>query len=308
VGQPSAGTLVTNPDGTYTYTPRPGFAGPVTFSYTVEGTGPVGAAPATYHYYEFVSAPGICWTDAKAAAAARTYEGMQGYLATITFEGEKNFLAGKAQGQYWFGASDKDLEGEWRWQTGPEAGQLIWRGGPAGIGAAYSHWLPGQPDDFQNQWRPQGEDYALMYGNSGLWNDVDNCNTAGATAGYVVEYGGLEACTPILYSFGTVTLQVGATPPPPVPVAQAGPAQLQAAPNPSAGQFRVQVLAGLAGPAQLDLFDLQGRRVRALFAGPLQAGEQRDISVDAHELYEGLYQLRLQSGAQVQHLRVLLQR
>ncbi|WP_426062321.1 lectin-like protein, partial [Hymenobacter sp. B1770] len=168
-----------------------------------EGTGPVLASSDTYHYYEFVSAPGICWTDAKAAAAARTYEGMQGYLATITFAGEKDFLVNRAQGQYWFGASDAGVEGEWRWQTGPEAGQLIWRGGPTGIGAAYTHWLPGQPDDFKNQWRPQGEDYAQFYGNSWLWNDVDNCNTGGSTtAGYLVEYGGLEACTPILYSLG----------------------------------------------------------------------------------------------------------
>ncbi|WP_426062286.1 hypothetical protein, partial [Hymenobacter sp. B1770] len=274
--------LVTNADGTYTYAPQLGFTGRVTFTYVIEGTGPVLASSATYHYYEFVSAPGICWADAKAAAAARTYEGMTGYLATVTFAGEKDFLAGKAQGAYWFGASDAAVEGEWRWQTGPEAGQLIWRGGPAGIGAAYSNWLPGQPDDFKNQWRPQGEDYAQLYGTSGLWNNVDNCHTGGTTAGYVVEYGGLEACPPIVYALGTVNLEVSsaqdrlASTLSALP-ATAGRTLLQASPNPSPGRFRVQVLASLTGPAQLDLFDLQGRRVRALFTGALQADEQREV-------------------------------
>jgi hypothetical protein len=67
-------------------------------------------------------------------------------------------------------------------------------------------------------------------------------------------------------------------------------------------------MAGLPGPAQLDLFDLQGRRVRSLFTGGLLADEQRDISVDAPELSPGMYVLRLHSGRQVQHLRVLIQK
>lgn len=59
VGAPSAGTLITNPDGTYTYTPAAGFIGAATFQYVVQGDGPVLAFSGTGHYYEFVAAPGL---------------------------------------------------------------------------------------------------------------------------------------------------------------------------------------------------------------------------------------------------------
>ncbi|MBF9239820.1 SBBP repeat-containing protein [Hymenobacter sp. BT683] len=313
VGPTSAGTLVRNADGTFTYTAWPGFVGPATFTYLVQAAGPVLAFPGTGHYYEFVPAPGVCWAAAKAAAAARRYQGLAGYLATVTGEGEKNFLVGRAHGPYWFGASDAGTEGEWRWQTGPEAGQGVGRGGTTGSGAAYAHWLPGQPDDYSNPWRP-GEDYGQLYGNSGLWNDVDACNSGGTTAGYVVEYGGLEACVPLLYALGTVTLDVSTSPPAQraatrsAAPAAAGPALLLASPNPSTGQFRVQVVANRTEPVQLDLFDVQGRRVRALFTGLLPAGELREVPVDAQVLSAGIYLLRLQSGPQVQQLRVSIQK
>ena len=313
VGKPSSGSLVSNKDGSLTYTPVAGFVGDATFTYVVQEAGPVLAYVSTGHYYQFVSAPGICWTDAQAAAAARRYNGMAGYLATITFAGEKNFLLGRAAGQYWFGAADNLVEGEWRWKTGPEAGRLFWRGDTTGVGLAFSNWQPGNPDNYINHWRPDGEDYGILYGNSGYWNDVNNCNTGGATAGYVVEYGGLESCVPILYSVGTVTISVG-------PAMEArmakgalalktatGEPGVQVLPNPSTGQFRVQVLTDADGPAQLDLFDLQGRRVRSLFAGSLRAAELREIAVDATDLSTGIYLVRLQSGQQVQHQRVLIQ-
>ncbi|MFC7671170.1 T9SS type A sorting domain-containing protein [Hymenobacter humi] len=57
----------------------------------------------------------------------------------------------------------------------------------------------------------------------------------------------------------------------------------------------------------LDLFDVQGRRVRSLFAGSLQAGEPRELPVDTNGLSPGLYSVRLQSKHHVQHLRVLIQ-
>jgi hypothetical protein len=279
------------------------------------------ASPATKHYYEFVSAPGLCWAAANAAAAARTYQGLQGYLATLTYQGEQDFLSGRQHGQYWLGASDEAREGEWRWTTGPEAGTLIWSGGAKGYGRAYTHWLPGQPDDYKNQFRPQGEDYSLFYGQSGYWNDVDACGTGASVAGYLVEYGGLEACTPILYTLGTLTIQVGA--PAPAALARvadghaAGAAEanislgevatLEALPNPSHGQFRVRLLAAQAGPTQLELFDVQGRRVQALFSGNLAAGETREWAVDDASLAAGLYLLRLHNTEGTRTLRLSVQ-
>ncbi|MFC7667632.1 cadherin-like domain-containing protein [Hymenobacter humi] len=46
VGQPSAGSLVRNTDGTFTYTPWPGFVGTATFTYLIQEAGPVLASPS----------------------------------------------------------------------------------------------------------------------------------------------------------------------------------------------------------------------------------------------------------------------
>ncbi|SFQ31664.1 SBBP repeat-containing protein [Hymenobacter arizonensis] len=314
IDPPRVGTLTQQANGTFTYTPPAGFRGQVELTYFVQESGPVLASRSTGHYYEFVAAPGICWLAAQVAAAGRTYRGMQGYLATITALEEQNFLKGRQNGAYWFGASDKDVEGEWRWKTGPEAGQLLWKGDDL----SYTNWLPGQPDDFKNQWRPQGEDYGMLYGPSGFWNDLDECATGASIAGYVVEYGGLEPCTPTLYSLSTVTITVGA------PTAQqatmasatAGAAGssvaasryvLEAYPNPSNGTFQVHLAAPTEGPAQVAIFDLQGRLIRTVFEGTLAAGAPREVTVAGLELAPGLYQLRLRSGGHQQWQRLIIQ-
>ncbi|WP_426062014.1 SBBP repeat-containing protein [Hymenobacter sp. B1770] len=317
ISKPSTGDLFAFQDGsgnyTVNYVPPSRFEGTATFTYVLELAGSVHALPATGHYYEFVSAPGICWSAARAAAAGRTFQGMQGYLATITSAAELDYLK-RFSGIHWFGAADDAVEGEWRWKTGPEAGQLIWRGGPSGTGSAFSNWSPGQPDDYSNPWRPEGEDYGALYSGSGQWNDLGNCGEGSTVQGYIVEYGGLEPCTPVLFSVGTVTITVPASDFPwrsasgSEPAAGAAIAQLEAAPNPSDGQFRVWVTAGVAGPIRLDLFDLQGRRVRLLFAGTLQTGESHAVGVAAPDLAAGLYLVRLQSGAQVQQLRLHIQK
>jgi len=321
ISTPSVGQFFvfqTGPTGefTYNYSPPTGFVGQATFTYLLQLAGPVLALPATGHYYEYVSAPGICWADAQKAAATRSYQGMGGYLATITSAAETDFLK-RFGGRNWFGASDDAVEGEWRWKTGPEAGQLFWRGGPDGTALSYARWSPGQPDNFTNQFRPAGEDYGMVYGGSGLWNDLANCGDGGPVDGYLVEYGGLEACTPVLYSIGTVTVDVpfspfftvvGASTVVQADGKSAAPATLEALPNPSDGQFRLRVTATTDGPAQLDLYDLQGRRVKAVFTGSLRAGEVRELSVEASELAAGIYLVRLQSGQQVQNLRVAIQK
>lgn len=319
IEQPQVGAVTQNANGTFTYTPPTGFSGQVSLTYLVQENGPVLASRRTGHYYEFVAAPGICWSAARTAAAGRTYQGMQGYLATITNQDEQDFLMGRQNGLYWFGASDADVEGEWRWKTGPEAGTQIWKGdGATGYGLAYTNWLTGQPDDYRNAWRPQGEDYGALYGQSGRWNDLDECGTGASPAGYVVEYGGLESCLPTLYSLGTVTITVG---PPAGPQAKTASGQASAAgsaaklgsylletyPNPSNGSFRVRLAAPVDGPAQVEIFDLRGQRVSALFEGALTAGTTREVTVTGLKLAPGLYQLRFLSGSHQQWQRLSVQ-
>jgi len=50
--------------------------------------------PSNGHYYIYVSAPGISWDAARAAAAEETYFGLQGYLVTLTSPEEAQ-LAGE---------------------------------------------------------------------------------------------------------------------------------------------------------------------------------------------------------------------
>ena len=139
---------------------------------------------ATGHFYEFVAAPGISWTDAKIAADARNIFGLQGYLATLTSQAENDFAFSKVQSVGWIGASDADVEGDWRWVDGPETGLLFWQGLGDGTGSAinglYNNWSPGEPNNAGN------EDYAHFL-QSGRWNDYANTTPV---QGYVVEYGG----------------------------------------------------------------------------------------------------------------------
>lgn len=136
------------------------------------------------HFYQFITAPGISWTNAKAAAEQLTFFGMQGYLTTVTSAAENQFILSKIQGQGWMGASDEQVEGVWRWMTGPEAGQQFWQGAAGGsvVNGMYNNWYPGEPNNVGN------EDYAHFLVD-GTWNDYPL--SLGDIQGYVVEFGGL---------------------------------------------------------------------------------------------------------------------
>jgi len=124
------------------------------------------------HYYNAVSVPdGITWTDAKTEAESFTYLGMTGHLATITFQGENDFIynnLGVTPSDYWLGAYQPDgsqePDGGWQWVTGEP-----WD---------YTNWNSGEPND------NGGEDALQFYG-SDIWNDYPHYYTVG---GYVVEY------------------------------------------------------------------------------------------------------------------------
>ncbi|MEA1786789.1 PA14 domain-containing protein [Arenibacter sp. GZD96] len=165
--------------------------------------------PTTGHYYEFVSDIGITWANANTAASARTYFGLQGYLATLTSQEESDFAGSQISGAGWIGASDATTEGVWRWVTGPEAGTQFWNGGVGGTATPpfnYAFWNSGEPNNSGD------EDYAHITENgtgmNGSWNDLSNTGaTSGAyqPKGYVVEYGGMSG-DPILNVSATTTL------------------------------------------------------------------------------------------------------
>lgn len=150
--------------------------------------------PSTGHYYEFISSIGITWKNAKTAASALSYYGMQGYLATIG-TAEESQLAGKqASGAGWIGGTDEAIEGVWKWATGPEAGTIFWNGASNGSSAAgqYANWNANEPNNLGN------ENYAHIttpgIGVRGSWNDLSNTGEASGDyqpKGFIVEYGGM---------------------------------------------------------------------------------------------------------------------
>jgi hypothetical protein len=151
------------------------------------------------HYYEVVTGP-ASWTAAMAAASSRTFQGLTGYLATITSQTENDFIQQKLTADAWIGASDDYLyinvatgtttyanqaaaEGHWYWVSGPERGTRISdnNGSPVTVSGGYAYWNAGEPNN------SGGENYGEIYSTGvapGRWNDLPNS----VSLAYVVEY------------------------------------------------------------------------------------------------------------------------
>jgi len=157
---------------------------------------PTGAAynPDNGHYYQYVSAS-VTWADALSAAGATTYNGLTGYLATITSSQENSFIVAKVgSNEVWMGASDINSEGVWIWEAGPENGIQFWAGDGAtgsAVSGAFTLW-----QDLGWTIEPNGGtgENCLELTVNGRWND----HPPTELHNYVVEYGGMG---------GTATVQ-----------------------------------------------------------------------------------------------------
>ena len=169
------------------------------------GIGSANYLPSNGHFYEYVPSLGINWTKARDEAAAKTYYGLQGYLATLTAADETQLAGAQAPGTGWIGGSDAATEGIWKWVTGPEAGTTFWIGKGTGTTTPpfnYANWNTSgsEPNDYNN------EDYAHITSPAlnriGTWNDLRETgdpitNPNYYPQGYIVEYGGMPG-DPIL--------------------------------------------------------------------------------------------------------------
>ena len=207
VTQPSNGTLTSNSDGNYTYTPNAGFSGNDSFTYAVnKDTGVESEFNGSRfsdngHYYDYIPNSGLSWYGAKEAAAIRQYKGFQGYLVTITSAAEQAFVTPLLQGnKAWMGASDEAQEGNWKWVTGPENGIQFSTGGTA-HNNKYVNWSGGEPNGARQ------ENVNHFYSN-GTWNDG---GSYWGDLGYIVEYGGLLTDNPQSSSTATVALTIKPT-------------------------------------------------------------------------------------------------
>ncbi len=150
---------------------------------------------ASGHHYLTPSGT-LSWPAARDAAAALTYNGLTGYLVTITSSTENTFVSTATgatthyiaatseidyinpllppEDRY---ANEFDARSQYHWGAGPEAGERV----------TWAPWFPGEPNGpaaercLLTNWFPAPE-----FG-PGLWND----GGCAPSYPYVVEFGGL---------------------------------------------------------------------------------------------------------------------
>jgi hypothetical protein len=132
------------------------------------------------HWYEAVRPEGsFCWEDARADAVSQ-----DGYLATITSQGEQDYLEANVIDSTlgWFVGGYQDTEdpdysepnGAWKWVTGEP-----WD---------YTHWYSGSWGEMPND--PGGNENILALGMTWwglMWKNAPACTDPGYN-GYIIEY------------------------------------------------------------------------------------------------------------------------
>jgi len=154
--------------------------------------------PANGTYYRAVAAPGITWTQARSDAAASTFQGRPGRLATLNDQVENDFVFSALGGvnNHWIGGfqntaspSYSEPGGGWEWITGEPF--------------SFTQWLPGEPN---NTGAFGAEDYLELLQSTAFgqtWNDAAELEHP---AGYVIEYSGsgigVNYCSPVANTTG----------------------------------------------------------------------------------------------------------
>lgn len=135
------------------------------------------------HAYEYIG-QSVDFETARTLARGLSFDGRQGYLVTITSQGEQDFIRSTiTTSTAWAAGSDARTEGTWVWVEGPESGTVFWQ---TGLGTVtYAAWNAGEPNNV-------GDEDALHINFGAGWNDIN----AGAGYGYIVEYGGFAGGVP----------------------------------------------------------------------------------------------------------------
>lgn len=141
----------------------------------------------TYQVVLFDERGELTWQETRDAAAAMSFDGLTGHLATFTTEDEWNFVVDNLNEQaldLYLGGSDEAEPDVWRWVTGPEAGHLLDDG--------FTAWAAREPNNV-------GGIEAYLAGWSffqeELWNDLPA--SSNAARGYLVEYSVPSAPVPL---------------------------------------------------------------------------------------------------------------
>jgi hypothetical protein len=132
------------------------------------------------------------WTQARAAADSMTWDGLQGYLATVTSPEESQFLSDNFSGQLvdlhgpgdqskyaWIGLFAQTPTSGFQWVTGEPLN--------------YTDWAPGEPNFFGTPLWQVVHYWTRDFGNgpSWTWNNETNAIQGNPNIyGFFVEFGG----------------------------------------------------------------------------------------------------------------------
>ncbi|KAJ4459271.1 hypothetical protein PAPYR_4807 [Paratrimastix pyriformis] len=201
---------------------------------TIYATPPgAGFLPTTSHYYQYDSTASsfyrqlcqaqytytgtggfdgtTCATSGATTRSARTFNGLAGYMATVTSAEEQLLLTALTDGStyYWMAGSDDGHQGSWTWMAGPEVGRVFWdsrcravdRQRVCGGTQMYNQWDDAQPD---------GTTHFLHYGPArSAWSGM----TEVTALSMVVEYGGAGGTATIPVATGTIDITLDDSPP-----------------------------------------------------------------------------------------------
>ena len=84
----------------------------------------------TDKFYKLVSSD-VTFASANAAALGTNLDGIAGQLGTIRSAAEQELFVeffGELADQFWLGATDSTVEGEWRWQESGVDADQFWQG------------------------------------------------------------------------------------------------------------------------------------------------------------------------------------
>ena len=112
--------------------------------YVIEQTLPIVdpvLTPQNEHYYQYVTSPGISWTDANHKADAFRHNGVNGNLVIITNQNENDFITKLVpeNSREWIGLTDEITEWTYQWVTDEPY--------------SYSNWDVNQPDHYKGNER-----------------------------------------------------------------------------------------------------------------------------------------------------------
>jgi len=149
---------------------------------------------STGRYYDYVLTATL-GSNAAAAAAAKPFLGLTGYLTNVTSAVKQAFLYTQFKGNDgWIGGNStgtlNSIPRIWNWGGGPEAGTTFWTGDVAGSsGGQYTNWVGGSPNNGGYSTTVANQAPYLSFSGTGVgaWYALGGA-AGSSTYGFFVEY------------------------------------------------------------------------------------------------------------------------